>query len=303
MLRFLKARSMRGFTLIELLVVIAIIAILIALLVPAVQKVREAAARTQCTNNLKQLGLGMHNYHDTRKKLPPLLGDDIGRGGQPWGAPGGGWCNPLFWVLPYVEQDNLFKLADSAAAGLPGTYRPWNNNVYQMRVQIYNCPSDPSTDADGNAVNTSPWKASSYGANAQVFGTNNAAFGLTDWFGAARIPATFQDGTSNTILFAEKYGRCTSQGSLWARWDGDTWHPSFAVSWNANSIGPNSKWQQQPSPFLTVCDSTRSASPHSGTMVVVLGDASVRTLSSGMSPTTWWTAVTPANNDILGPDW
>src|SRR5262245_22508820 len=106
MLRMLKARALRGFTLIELLVVIAIIAILIALLVPAVQKVREAAARTQCTNNLKQMSLGFHNYHDSRKKLPPLLGDDRGSAALPWGSTftyagtPGGWSNPLFWLLP-----------------------------------------------------------------------------------------------------------------------------------------------------------------------------------------------------------
>src|SRR5437773_7818733 len=104
---FRRMRSM-GFTLIELLVVIAIIAILIALLVPAVQKVREAAARTQCVNNLKQIGLGLHNYHDVRKSLPPGGADDM----PPWGTAtspstwGAGW---MAFLLPYIEQDPLFK--------------------------------------------------------------------------------------------------------------------------------------------------------------------------------------------------
>src|ERR1700755_2229205 len=95
---FRKARG--AFTLIELLVVIAIIAVLIALLVPAVQKVREAAARTQCVNNLKQVGLAMHNHHDAKKYLPPLSNVNTG------GAYVHTWST---WILPFIEQDTLFK--------------------------------------------------------------------------------------------------------------------------------------------------------------------------------------------------
>ena len=92
-----------GFTLIELLVVIAIIAILIGLLVPAVQKVRESANRTQCTNNLKQLGLAAHNYHDTLKHLPPAIGY--------YPPAAGAFGTYLFHLLPYVEQDDLYRSA------------------------------------------------------------------------------------------------------------------------------------------------------------------------------------------------
>src|SRR5262245_43496739 len=123
-----------GFTLIELLVVIAIIAILIALLVPAVQKVREAAARTQCANNLKQIGLGLHNHHDTRKKLPPPRGDMQSPTQNNVFTVYGGWmCN----LLPYIEQDNLRKAVD------------WKNvpnlffTYYSKPVEIFRCPSDP----------------------------------------------------------------------------------------------------------------------------------------------------------------
>jgi len=133
----------RGFTLIELLVVIAIIAILIGLLLPAVQKVREAAARIQCANNLKQLALGQHTYHDAFKTLTP----GVGKNGCCWGT----WMIP---ILPFVEQGNLFKLyvnfggLDPGSNPVPGTsggprYSGAPNNlVATQQLSIFTCPSD-----------------------------------------------------------------------------------------------------------------------------------------------------------------
>jgi prepilin-type N-terminal cleavage/methylation domain-containing protein len=295
----------RAFTLIELLVVIAIIAILIGLLVPAVQKVREAAARIQCGNNLRQLGLATHNCHDQIGKLPPLSGRFPGTAAQ-----GGPWGNALFYLLPYIEQDNLYK---ATANGNPIVYTPWVNQpngvpVYNAPVKTYQCPSDPSMNASGSDAFTNSWGGSSYAQNAQVFGTvNGAAGGLTDWEGAARIPASFQDGTSNTILFAEKYAACgnggTQRGALWDRWDRDQWIPAFAVSWDGNSVGPNSKFVVKPLPFQSNCNYNIASTAHTGGMNVALGDASTRNLNQGLSATTWWSACTPSGGEVLGSDW
>src|SRR5947209_4797065 len=137
----MKSRRLRaGFTLIELLVVIAIIAILIGLLLPAVQKVREAAARAKCQNNLKQIGLGMHNYHGTFERLPPprgSLGLDFGQTTAGFTQYRGWMCE----VLPYIEQDNLYRAMMTYNKPSPG----WSSTFFQWYVTpipIYQCPSD-----------------------------------------------------------------------------------------------------------------------------------------------------------------
>jgi prepilin-type N-terminal cleavage/methylation domain-containing protein len=131
-----------GFTLIELLVVIAIIAILIALLLPAVQQAREAARRTQCKNNLKQIGLALHNYHDVHKTFPPgwIAVDPLtGRHSAHEGVSGVGWAA---MILPYMEQSNLYELLDPR---LPLT-DPENAAFRLAQVEAYKCPSDPKED-------------------------------------------------------------------------------------------------------------------------------------------------------------
>ena len=320
-----------GFTLVELLVVIAIIAVLIGLLLPAVQKVREAANRIKCANNLKQLGLAAHNYHDSHGHLPPAIGY--------YPPAAGAFGTYFFHLLPYVEQDPLFNSALGSVTfpppdGPTTVYYPGINKVYSQPVKIFLCPSDPSVGPDGGVmINGDSFGASCYAFNALVVANNDITTipFKTDPQGKTRIHADIPDGTSNTILHAEKYARCTNTtmapqfrdgGSAWAYCGAGVlpWLPppmappvkafapgfcipAFANQGAPNAIGPQSIFRVQPSPFLGNCDPTRAATAHAGGIQVGLVDGSVRTLSPGLSGATWAAAVTRAGGEVLGSDW
>src|SRR6476619_3289957 len=190
----------RGYTLIELLVMIAI---LVGLILPAVQKVREAAARIKCANHLKQLGLAAHHYHDAHQHLPPAVG---------YYPPAAGALGPYFFhLLPYVEQDNLYRRALGSVPfpppdGPTTVYYPGNDKVYSQPVPIFLCPSDPSVGPDGVvSVAGVSFGASCYGFNALVVAQNDITTTpfKTHSQGKTRIDAQIPDGTSNTILQAE----------------------------------------------------------------------------------------------------
>jgi prepilin-type N-terminal cleavage/methylation domain-containing protein len=307
MVRLMKRR--RGFTLIELLVVIAIIAILIGLLLPAVQKVREAAARMSCSNNMKQLGLALHNYaQNYDNKLPALTSSTAA---PQYGNYQGGI---LITLLPYIEQQNVFNAAMTNPlntwdnAGNPQPPLPTGTYVRQQVIKTYICPSDFTVTLGWSANQVGSWKASSYSANLRLFGTVRAG-GNADapQFGIGNIP----DGTSNTIGFTEQYAACGSQyGNLWAYpgidWSWQ-WTPVVANSrtFPLNTGVPGAAWNATPQfqPTQAQCDKSRPQTAHTGQILNLLMDGSVRGVSSSITYITWGQALDPADGQVLGSDW
>ncbi len=193
-------RRAAGFTLIELLVVIAIIAILIALLVPAVQKVREAAARTQCENNLKQMGLAMHAYHDQNKMFPPAFTNQPLQLTKNWG-----WSVML---LPYLEQSALSSVLNPMGGNLAQSA---NTNT---TLSVFTCPADP---AGSTNPNINGYGKSNYAVSEQVSdGGSNFRMDL------------ITDGTSNTLMIGERE-MTTQFGAAWAGRDPGTATGTVAV--------------------------------------------------------------------------
>ncbi len=302
----MKSQLRLGFTLIELLVVIAIIAILIAMLVPAVQKVREAAARAQCTNNLKQIGLALHSYHDDKKSFPPGYIDgntdpntdatfDVG--------PGWGWASLIF---PYLEQGNVYKQINFGQT--VGT-----NPICQMTLPVFLCPSDNALPifqvygtsavvAQGNYVACAGTLETSH-----YPGNNNGVFLRNSHCRIAQI----KDGLSNTILAGER-----NSGHSFSTWTGAV--PGGLVpAWQAPGPPPNDPYGQAetaqalvlahgnqthlPSADNPIWDADTFYSFHTGPGAnFLLGDGSVRFLNTGINGITYENLCNKADGNPLG---
>ena len=287
-----------GFTLIELLVVIAIIGVLISLLLPAVQKVREAANLTSCKNNLKQIGLAMHNYHDTHKSFPVGYYDPT-----PWpqldSGPGWGWGA---YLLPYLEQDNLYRqinfkldVGDPSMTAVRTTFLP-----------VFFCPSDEQvkffTVTDGGSNSWDVAQASYVACNGNDgvddFTTpphTGAFLRAIKGFRTADIV----DGLSNTLFVGDRWSKLSY--STWVGGPTGALNPFLLDPGNfgaevtllmchAGPTGPNS-------PGVFDADST--SSPHRYGVPFAFGDGSVHLLGNGIDIPTWMALATRAGGEII----
>ena len=297
--------SRRGFTLIELLVVIAIIAVLVGLLVPAVQKVREAANRMSCSNNLKQVGLALHNFHGANGYFPsnlrPVQNQTVR---MRW----------ITWILPYIEQDSLFKNYNQAV----NWSDPLNLPVTSMRIKSLECPSAPASSVLDGAPDGSPaW--SPIVANSDYAGISKTI--------NLKI-ADFQDGTSNTLHVTEssgrpnlfRLGRLVSPATASIRTNGGGWcRPASEIAF---LLGTDASGTIAPGPcalnvtngidyiaaggpastFYGTDGTSQIYSFHPGLVNATFCDGSVRTVSSTISIRTLARIVTRDGGEVVGND-
>ncbi len=291
-------RGRSAFTLVELLVVIAIIGILVGLLLPAVQAAREAARRMQCSNNLKQFGLAVHNYESAIRRFPASFyrAWPTSMGGT-FGTPGWGWGT---MILPYLEQNALYNSLDVGTARLDGRI-PAIKQLGQTRLPGFRCPSDSGEALNANRAN---FATSNYIA---VFGSlydqasatpSGLVYGSQVGVGTGIFSPNSQtrfgditDGTSNTVMIGEMCygpnGVKDSTGTL-RRYNGGVWIGTFIDTTTSNvsvqlslcgfNAGANVRFRR-----LNTPDSSNAfSSVHTGGVQFVLADGSVQFISQNM---------------------
>lgn len=247
-----------GFTPVQLMVVLALLLFGLAFLAPVLARVREAAARMQSTNNLKQLALGVHNAHDVFTSFPPAVGEFQKKTGS-----------LHFFLLPFLEQELLFREAKEGV---------WDNNAWGKRLDVFVDKRDASAPAEN--VYKSWLATTNYAANWMVFGEGGRTI--------AQIP----DGTSNTLMFAQRYQMCNGTPTAWGYPSPYTWAPIFAYD-NQSLF--------QLSPKQDECDPTR-AQAVGGVPLIGMCDGSVRTVSARLSAMTWANLCDPADGNVIGDD-
>lgn len=317
MAQSLSISKRRGMTLVELLVVMAIIAILIGLLLPAVQYAREAARRMQCANNLKQLGLAMHHYHDTLRCFPPAFVNHGPYGTTPFSFTHG-WAP---FILPYIERQQLH---DRYRWDVP-LYHPDNQSVMTVHVKVFQCPSAPEQNRYSSGYGPFQWFGTkgacgdytvTLGVDAQLaqrgwvetVGDYRGALTLTPTPGlgltANRSPTTIadiMDGTSMTILLAEDAGRHT----LWRAGKVVSAPPLEGGPWNhfKGGIllqGSKSDGSIKPGPCALNCTNDGEVYAfHSGGAYAVFADGSVRSLNAGTNLRAMAGLITRAGDEVV----
>jgi prepilin-type N-terminal cleavage/methylation domain-containing protein len=303
--------SRLAFTLVELLVVIAIIGVLVALLLPAVQAAREAARRSQCSNNLKQLGIGLHNYHDQRGVFP--MGQHNPIGANP---PATAWNRSCWWqaVLPFVEQQPLFELivTRSKATPTPPYVTQFSNNVQNTVsepgrntiVKLFVCPSD----ADGPKNRTVAGNEQGFHGN-YVLCAGSTVFNPTTpvadpqginrngmfYVYSTTKMASVVDGTSNTffgseVMIVKDTNLHDLRGRYWNTWQGNV---LFSTLYPPNTtVGDRSSYcinaPRRPCQGLSTTNVVQSVrSNHPGGAMFLMGDASVRFISNTVNLATY----------------